>query len=212
MSNLLSVDLNCTAVQRVSILEEWSVARTALSQVIRSAIASVTDVDNSAVVDELLEQFSVHEPGLVLIGVRRTSTKGEEAVDRLLLAHPSAAIIVYGSPTDAEQLVNAIQRGARGLLLWDAHHPLASPAQQRTSKIDRLVHTGDVVKMDQQLSERELQILRGMMRGLSNREIGRKLFLSEDTVKTHARRLFYKLDAHDRAHAVAIGLRYELVA
>jgi len=62
------------------------------------------------------------------------------------------------------------------------------------------------------LTERELQILRGMTRGLSNGEIGRKLFLSEDTVKTHARRLFLRLGAHDRAHAVGLGLRNGLVA
>ena len=51
-----------------------------------------------------------------------------------------------------------------------------------------------------------------MSQGNSNGEIGRKLYLSEDTVKTHARRLFQKLGAHDRAHAVALGLRNDLVA
>ena len=53
------------------------------------------------------------------------------------------------------------------------------------------------------LTEREMQVLRGMSQGQSNGEIGRELFLSEDTVKTHARRLFRKLGARDRAQAVA---------
>lgn len=57
------------------------------------------------------------------------------------------------------------------------------------------------------LTERELQVLRGMAEGKSNAEIGRDLFVSEDTVKTHARRLFRKLRARDRAHAVAVGFR-----
>jgi DNA-binding NarL/FixJ family response regulator len=61
------------------------------------------------------------------------------------------------------------------------------------------------------LSERELQVLSGMSRGRSNAEIGRELYLSEDTVKTHARRLFRKLGAADRAHAVAVGFRWGLV-
>jgi DNA-binding NarL/FixJ family response regulator len=61
------------------------------------------------------------------------------------------------------------------------------------------------------LSERELQVLGGMARGRSNAEIGRELYLSEDTVKTHARRLFRKLGAADRAHAVAVGFRWGLV-
>ena len=62
------------------------------------------------------------------------------------------------------------------------------------------------------LTERELQVLRGMADGKSNAEIGRELFVSEDTVKTHARRLFRKLGARDRAHAVAAGFRAGLVA
>ena len=62
-----------------------------------------------------------------------------------------------------------------------------------------------------QLTERELQVLNGMADGKSNAEIGRELFVSEDTVKTHARRLFRKLGARDRAHAVASGFRSGLV-
>jgi DNA-binding NarL/FixJ family response regulator len=62
------------------------------------------------------------------------------------------------------------------------------------------------------LTERELQVLCGMADGKSNAEIGRDLFVSEDTVKTHARRLFRKLGARDRAHAVAAGFRTGLVS
>ncbi|HET8682144.1 MAG TPA: response regulator transcription factor [Micromonosporaceae bacterium] len=61
------------------------------------------------------------------------------------------------------------------------------------------------------LTERELQVLRAMAEGRSNAEIGRELFVSEDTVKTHARRLFRKLGVRDRAHAVAAGFRAGLV-
>lgn len=71
----------------------------------------------------------------------------------------------------------------------------------------------DAVIEDRQLAltERELQVLRGMADGKSNAEIGRELFVSEDTVKTHARRLFRKLSARDRAHAVAAAFRAGLV-
>ena len=58
-----------------------------------------------------------------------------------------------------------------------------------------------------QLTERELQVLTGMSQGKSNAQIGRELYLSEDTIKTHARRLFRKLGAKDRAEAVATGFR-----
>lgn len=55
------------------------------------------------------------------------------------------------------------------------------------------------------LTEREHQVVGGMARGMSNAEIGRQLFLSEDTVKTHARSIFKKLRARDRAHAVSLA-------
>ena len=61
------------------------------------------------------------------------------------------------------------------------------------------------------LTDRELQVLQGMSRGLSNSEIGEDLFLSEDTIKTHARRLFRKMQVRDRAHAVAEGFRKGLL-
>ena len=57
-----------------------------------------------------------------------------------------------------------------------------------------------------------MQVLRGMSQGKSNGQIGRELYLSEDTVKTHARRLFRKLSAADRAQAVAQGFRCGLVS
>jgi DNA-binding NarL/FixJ family response regulator len=63
-----------------------------------------------------------------------------------------------------------------------------------------------------QLTERELQVLRGMSQGKSNGQIGRELYLSEDTIKTHARRLFRKLGATDRAQAVAYGFRRNLLS
>jgi DNA-binding NarL/FixJ family response regulator len=61
------------------------------------------------------------------------------------------------------------------------------------------------------LSEREHQVLLGMSEGKSNGEIGRELFLAEDTIKTHARRMFRKLRVGDRAEAVAHGFRHNLL-
>lgn len=61
------------------------------------------------------------------------------------------------------------------------------------------------------LTAREHQVLAGMSQGMTNNEIGALLFVSEDTVKSHAHRLFRKLGARDRAHAVAVGFRRGLV-
>ncbi|MFG3681268.1 response regulator transcription factor [Micromonospora chalcea] len=111
------------------------------------------------------------------------------------------------APVDAAGLptVVPVQRGE------DAEDPAAADAAEapRPGAAQRPARTprGAVG-----LTERELQVLLGMAEGKSNAEIGRELFVSEDTVKTHARRLFRKLGARDRAHAVAAGFRAGLVA
>jgi DNA-binding NarL/FixJ family response regulator len=200
------------AVKRVSICDERPSARAALTRVVAGAIPSVTDIDCSADGLELLGQFASHPADLVLIGIRNNKSSGTEAMRRLLDLYPATAVIVYGSVDDGPSLSAAIACGARGFLLWDANNPIATPARQRTLTVGRLSPTNGAIKVAARLTERELQILRGMTKGYSNGEIGRKLFLSEDTVKTHARSLFQKLGAHDRAHAVALGMRSDLVA
>jgi DNA-binding NarL/FixJ family response regulator len=140
----------------------------------------------------------------VLIGVHRGTPGGARAIDLLLGTYPTATVIVFGSVDDATQLTAALTRGARGLMLWSnigGYEP-AVPGRPGRSRLDgsRIV-----------LTRRELQVLRCMSNGKSNLDTGRDLFLSEDTIKTHARALFQKLGARDRAHAVALGLRHGLL-
>jgi DNA-binding NarL/FixJ family response regulator len=83
---------------------------------------------------------------------------------------------------------------------WGGASPLAGAAP--TTVRSTVPETPQV-----SLSMREMQVLTGMSQGKSNAQIGRELYLSEDTIKTHARRLFRKLGAKDRAEAVATGFR-----
>ncbi|SNY28912.1 regulatory protein, luxR family [Paractinoplanes atraurantiacus] len=86
----------------------------------------------------------------------------------------------------------------------------ATPALPPSSKGSRGTDHS-LVSDKRALTNREWQVLKGIADGLSNADIGRMLYVSEDTIKTHARRLFRKLDARDRAHAVAIGFRRGLL-
>ncbi|MFI5832397.1 LuxR C-terminal-related transcriptional regulator [Micromonospora sp. NPDC051300] len=110
---------------------------------------------------------------------------------------PAAPVDAAGLPT-----VVPVQRGEDANDPEGAEAPASGPGQ-RPARTPRSAIG---------LTERELQVLLGMAEGKSNAEIGRELFVSEDTVKTHARRLFRKLGARDRAHAVAAGFRAGLVA
>jgi two-component system nitrate/nitrite response regulator NarL len=89
---------------------------------------------------------------------------------------------------------------------------LAMPVRAvQAAAADRDVEQATVQLPKPELTKREIEVLTGMSNGRSNAQIGADLFLSEDTVKTHARRLFRKLGASDRAQAVAIGLRRGLI-
>ncbi len=105
------------------------------------------------------------------------------------------------SPMVPSQRGDAVLDPVTGRPLWPGNETTAVGVADAQPATRRLT-----------LTERELQVLRGMADGKSNAEIGRELFVSEDTVKTHARRLFRKLGARDRAHAVAAGFRAGLVA
>ena len=120
---------------------------------------------------------------------------------------------------DRENVATAVANGATGYLHKDVSreelcaavanaldgHDLLEPSLRRAMSEQRI--GARVADPGAALTERELQVLRGMSQGKSNAEIGRSLFLSEDTVKTHARRLFRKLGVSDRAQAVACGFR-----
>ncbi len=195
----------------VLICDERRTARDGLTRVM-SAVGSVDSIDCVSSGDELLSRFSREQADVVLIGTQRALQSGIENTRRLLANHPSAVVIVFGSPDDGPSIAAAIACGARGFLRWDATQPEIIAALADTLTSPRLPAPRDAGDGEAQLTERELQVLRGMSQGQSNGEIGKELFLSEDTVKTHARRLFRKLGARDRAQAVAVGFRRGLVA
>jgi DNA-binding NarL/FixJ family response regulator len=173
-------------------------------------VAGVESVD-SVVTGDLLKAYDGDVSTVLLIGTQRALSGGVEAARMLLSLHPAAVIVVLGSADDLDSLGAAIGCGARAYLRWDSATPEIAAtlayvlADSQRLTLRRAAHTGDP------LSERETQVLVGMSRGRSNAQIGRELFLSEDTVKTYARHLYRKLRAADRAQAVAIGIRAGLL-
>lgn len=212
MTDLLRLAPTWTALQTISICDERPAAMSVLSRILIEAMSAVTAVASSADSEELLAQYAAHPSDLVFVGIRAGRVRGVQAAAELLLHFPGASVIVYGSVLDVVPLSAAVGQGARGFLIWDANNPILTPARQSSSRLALGQQQHGAERIVVRLTDRELQILGGMSNGLSNGEIGRSLFLSEDTVKTHARSMFHKLGAHDRAHAVALGLRNDLVA
>ena len=198
----------------VLVCDDSALAREAL----RRAVSGVPGVQRVLVAgsgEECLVRYSRERPDLVLLDVRMPGIGGVEAARRILAAVPQAAVVMMTMAEDVEGVARAVNAGARGYLVKDASR------EELVTIVTHALHdvtAHQVPRARQQpdgvlpaLTERELQVLTGMGRGRSNAEIGKELYLSEDTVKTHARRLFRKLSAADRAHAVAKGFRWGLV-
>jgi DNA-binding NarL/FixJ family response regulator len=202
-------------MRTVLICDDRRSVREGLTRVM-SAVPGVQRIDCVATADELLTRYARQSADVVFVGTQRAVASGAEATRRLMSAHPQANVMVFGAPDDAGSIAAAIAGGARGYLRWDASRPELVAALAHSSvgaevgamPMQRGVTPGAGVN----LTEREMQVLRGMSQGKSNGQIGRELYLSEDTVKTHARRLFRKLSAADRAQAVAQGFRCGLVS
>ncbi|MCZ2859456.1 response regulator transcription factor [Blastococcus sp. VKM Ac-2987] len=184
----------------------------------------------------LMSRLATRTPDVLVVGTQRAVDTGLSAATQALRAHPGLPVLVLGAPDDAESVRAAVAFGARGYLRWDAtaiemglglsrvglradggripqqQVPQPVPAWSGAAPLNgsaptTVRSTVREVPPQASLSMREMQVLTGMSQGKSNAQIGRELYLSEDTIKTHARRLFRKLGAKDRAEAVATGFR-----
>jgi DNA-binding NarL/FixJ family response regulator len=209
-------------VTTVLICDDHRIVREGLRQFVAN-VPGVDKVETAASGEEVLARYPHEHPDLVLMDVRMPGLGGLEATRRLVQLYPQAKVIMLTAADDRDQVAAAVSSGARGYLLKDVSHEelcaavahaldgadLVEPSLRRAMTSRDTAKTGPA---QAQLTERELQVLRGMSQGKSNSAIGRELYLSEDTVKTHARRLFRKLGVNDRAQAVALGFRRGLVS
>ena len=203
----------------VLICDDHRIVREGLRQFVED-VPGVDRVLTAASGEEALARFAAEHPDLVLMDVSMPGLGGLEATRRLIADNPGANVVMLTAQDDRDHVAAAVTAGARGYLVKDvsredlctavahalAGRDLVEPSVRRALAERRTKDDKGAV-----LTERELQVLTGMSQGKSNAQIGRELFLSEDTVKTHARRLFRKMGVTDRAQAVASGFRRGLV-
>ncbi len=205
-------------VATVLIVDDHRIVREGLRQFV-AEVPGVERVVTAASGEEALARYEAERPDLVLMDIQMPGLGGLEATRRLVQRYPQATVLVLTAADDRENVATAVANGARGYLHKDVSHEelcaavataltgqdLLAPSMRRA--LESTMVATKAVDPSTALTERELQVLRGMSQGKSNAEIGRSLFLSEDTIKTHARRLFRKLGVNDRAQAVALGFR-----
>jgi len=158
-------------------------------------------------------------PDIVLMDLRMPVLDGVAATRRLLAEHPAIKVIVLTTYDEDTDIVRAVQAGAAGYLLKDApreelYQAIRAAAQGRTvlapkvaaRLLGQLRHSATATP-----SDRELEVLGLVARGLTNRAIAARLHISEATVKTHLVHVFAKLGVDDRTAAVTVALERGLL-
>jgi DNA-binding NarL/FixJ family response regulator len=212
---------------RVLVVDDHALFRRGLEMV----LAQETDIEvvgEASDGSEAVEQAADLLPDVVLMDVRMPRRSGIEACSAIKELAPSARIIMLTMSDDEADLYEAIKAGASGYLLKEISieevatairavaggQSLISPAM--ATKL--LTEFATLVKRDDdrnqvpmpKLTDRELDVLRLVSRGLNNREIGQQLFISENTVKNHIRNILDKLQLHSRMEAVVYAVREKL--
>lgn len=161
---------------------------------------------------EGLASYKQHEPDVTLMDVSLPDSTGIEALGIIRAWQPSARILMLSTFQGDARITRSLAAGARGYML-----KTTMPSEMLAAI--RTVHQGGkcipsvvatqlaVYLTEQPLSEREIEILKYVSGGNSNRDIGKIMLISEQTVKAHLRHIMDKLGASDRAHAVAIAIR-----
>jgi DNA-binding NarL/FixJ family response regulator len=165
---------------------------------------------------EAIEAFRLHRPDVTLMDLQMPGLTGTEAIDRIRSEFPNARIIVLTTYTGDVQVMRALKAGARAYILKGHVH-------RELLETIRAVHAGqkrippDVAEQlaehaaDDDLTQREIDVLRLIAAGNSNKLIADQLSIGEATVKSHVTNILSKLGANDRAHAVTIGLKRGII-
>ena len=179
--------------------------------------------------EETLSQVSKLQPDLVIMDIRMPRLDGIEATRRLVARGEHAPRVLVLTTFDLDEYVfEALEAGAGGFMLKDAPPAQLADAVRTVARGDALLAPAvtrrlieryvrrrsadtSLAARFQQLTERELEVLQLLTRGLSNAEIGAQLFLSAATVKTHVTRLLAKLHVRDRVQAVVLAYEAGIV-
>ena len=169
--------------------------------------------------EDALQQIEERHPSIALLDVRMPGMGGVEVVRRAMRVSPNTAAVIYTGHADAPLVDEALDAGARGLVLKDAPLPDLVRALELVASGGVYIDAGLTAVLAMRRSsasptvtQREREILRLLADGFTNEEIGKQLFISPETVRTHVRKAMTKLDADTRTQAVATALRQSLIA
>ena len=197
---------------RILIADDHAVVRVGLSSVLalEGDIEVVGEASNGA---EAVALFKAHGPDAALFDVRMPGMDGIEAVRAVCADFPDACILMLSTAELDEEVAQAVAAGARGFINKTRDVSELAEAIRGAVRGELQFSAGVLERLAERthLAPREVEVLNGMARGLSNKEIASTLHLSTHTVKTYAKGVLAKLGTPDRAGAVAAGFERGLL-
>jgi len=203
------------AVIRVILVDDHPVVRDGMANIVNQQkdMRVVAEADDG---DAAIALYDEHRPDVMVLDLRMPGRDGVSVVEVVLEKHPKARLLIMTTYDGDEDIFKSLSRGAKGYLLKDA------PRQEiltaiRAVAVDQPYTSGAIAAKALQrmvrpsLTQRELDVLQQLAEGRSNKDIGRRLQITEGTAKTHVKAILTKLDAMSRTEAVAVAHKRGLI-
>ena len=165
---------------------------------------------------QALEMYLAYRPDVMLLDLRLPDQSGFDVVRAVLKADPTGRIVILSSAQGDASIHTAISLGVQGYLLKgidgatlaeQVRHVARGGKSLSPESAEQLAH----YVASRKLSEREIEVLSLISKGQSNKEIGKLLFVTDNTVKMHVKKILFKLRANDRTQAVVIAIQRGLL-
>lgn len=207
----------------VLVADDHEVVRTGLARLLEgSDITIVGEAENG---EQAVEKTVEHNPDVVLMDIRMPESDGLVALEKIRKANPDVRIVMLSTYDNPTYVARSVALGAADYVLKDSGREeligaiTRAAAGESPSEDSILARVKDTMSRRRErldrgeipLTNRELQVLRHVALGLSNREIGRSLGISIETVKEHVQNILRKIDAADRTQAAVWAIKKGLV-